>query len=114
MAAGSPGFDASTAPLDDELERLEQSAVGYFLRAANPKNGLVADGSARGSPCSFAATGLGLAVYVVGAERGFLSRSEAAARTLAALRFFRDSPQGEEPDATGHRGFYYHFLDLET
>ena len=21
---------------------------------------------------------------------------------------------GEEPDATGHRGFYYHFLDLTT
>ena len=72
--------------------------------------------TARGqaSPCSIAATGLGLAAYVVGAERGFLPRRDAAARTLAALRFFRDSPQGEEPDATGHRGFYYHFLDLQT
>ncbi len=45
---------------------------------------------------------------------GLPSPCEAAARTLTALRFFRDSSQGEEPDATGYRGFYYHFLDLRT
>jgi hypothetical protein len=50
----------------------------------------------------------------VGAERGFLPRREAAERTLTALRFFRDRPQGAEPDATGHRGFYYHVLDMKT
>ena len=100
------------SPPADGLEQLQRDAVGYFLRAANPDNGLVADSSRPGAPCSIAATGLGLAAYVVGAERGFLPRREAAERTLAALRFFRDSPQGEEPDATGHRGFYYHFLDL--
>ncbi len=98
----------------EDLEKLQQDAVGYFLRAANPDNGLIADSSREGAPCSIAATGLGLAAYVVGAERGFLPRRDAAARTLAALRFFRDSPQGEEPDATGHRGFYYHFLDMKT
>jgi hypothetical protein len=97
-----------------ELLKLQQGAVGYFLRAQNPDNGLIADSSRPGAPCSIAATGLGLAAYVVGAERGFLPRREAAERTLRALRFFRDSPQGEEPDATGHRGFYYHFLDLTT
>jgi hypothetical protein len=98
----------------DELQRLQQDAVGYFFRAANPDNGLIADSSREGAPCSIAATGLGLAAYIVGAERGILPRREAAQRTLAALRFFRDSPQGEGPDATGHRGFYYHFLDMKT
>ena len=101
-------------PRMDELQRLQQDAVGYFFRAANPDNGLIADSSREGAPCSIAATGLGLAAYIVGAERGFLPRREAAQRTLAALRFFRDSPQGEGPDATGHRGFYYHFLDMKT
>ena len=96
------------------LEVLQRQAFEYFLRAANPHNGLIADSSREGAPCSIAATGLGLAAYVVGAERGFLPRRDAAARTLTALRFFRDSPQGEEPDATGHRGFYYHFLDMKT
>ena len=101
-------------PGEQGLERLQRDAVGYFLRAANPENGLIADSSRPGAPCSIAATGLGLAAFVVGAARGSLQRGEAAARTLAALRFLRDSHQGEEPDATGHRGFYYHFLDLAS
>ena len=96
------------------LEVLQRQAFEYLLRAANPENGLIADSSRAGAPCSIAATGLGLTAYVVGAARGFLPRRDAAARTLTALRFFRDSPQGEEPDATGHRGFYYHFLDMKT
>ncbi|MEO8634664.1 MAG: glucoamylase family protein [Gemmatimonadales bacterium] len=96
------------------LEAIQRAAFGYFLRAVNPDNGLIADSSREGAPCSIAATGLGLAAYVVGAERGFIPRRAAAARTLTTLRFLRDSPQGEEPDATGHRGFYYHFLDMKT
>ena len=50
----------------------------------------------------------------MGVERGFLSRDEAIARTLAALRFFWNSPQGPEPEASGYKGFYYHFLDMST
>jgi hypothetical protein len=33
---------------------------------------------------------------------------------LTTLRFFWNSPQGSEPDATGYQGFYYHFLDMQT
>jgi hypothetical protein len=33
---------------------------------------------------------------------------------LTTLRFFWNSPQGPEPDATGCRGFYYHFLDMQS
>src|SRR5262249_52382609 len=29
-------------------------------------------------------------------------------------RFLWNCPQGEQPDATGYKGFYYHFLDLKT
>ena len=38
----------------------------------------------------------------------------AVERSLATLRFFSNSPQGPEPDATGYQGFYYHFLDMQT
>ena len=69
-------------PLPDDLEALQQAAVGYFLRAANPANGLIADNSRPGAPCSIAATGLGLSAYVVGVERGYLSRQEAASRRV--------------------------------
>ena len=44
-------------------------------------------------------------------------RARAAAavqRTLNTLRFFANSPQSPEPDATGYKGFYYHFLDMNS
>ncbi|WP_308462353.1 glucoamylase family protein [Mesorhizobium sp. INR15] len=43
-----------------------------------------------------------------------MTRTEAARRTLLALHFFRESRQGEEPEATGYKGFYYHFLDMKS
>ncbi len=107
----SPGEQAADEAM---LHHLQQQAFRYFLKEVNPVNGLVADKTRLGWPCSIAATGLALASYPVGVERKFISREEAAERTIATLRFFRESPQGPEDDATGHRGFYYHFLDMET
>ena len=101
--------------LDDELlDRLQRGAFGYFLDEANPTNGLVADTSRDDSPASIAVVGLALSAYLVAAERAWLTREEAAARTLVTLRFFEISAQGSAPDATGHRGFYYHFLDKQS
>jgi hypothetical protein len=57
---------------------------------------------------------LGLAAYPIGVERAFLSRAEAIDRVLTTLRFFWNSSQGDEPDGTGHKGFYYHFLHMDT
>jgi len=75
---------------------------------------LVPDSTRPGSPSSIAAVGFALAAYAAGAERGLLTRGEAIARVLATLRFFWESPQGIERDATGYKGFYYHFLDMQT
>jgi hypothetical protein len=101
--------------LDDELlDRLQRAAFGYFLDQTNPANGLVADTSRKDSPASIAVVGLALSVYPVAVERGWLTREQAAARTLVTLRFFETSAQASAPDATGHKGFYYHFLDLES
>ncbi|NNM60131.1 MAG: hypothetical protein HKM04_10005 [Legionellales bacterium] len=97
-----------------ELEALQEVTFNYFLHEANPANGLVIDKTALNWPSSIAATGLALATYPVGVERGFMSRQVAAERTLTTLRFFWNSPQGTEPDATGYKGFYYHFLDMQT
>lgn len=99
---------------EEELHGLQKKAFGYFLHETDASTGLVRDSTHIGSPSSIAAVGLGLAVYVVGAERGFMSRDEAAARVLTTLRFFRNSPHGPEPDATGYRGFYYHFLHMSS
>jgi hypothetical protein len=102
-------------PVSEEtLDRLQRNTFDYFLHEDNPTNGLVADKTSEGCPASIAAVGLALTAYPIGVERGFLSRALARKKTLATLRFFRDSPQGREPDATGYRGFYYHFLDMKT
>lgn len=102
------------SPLEHQLQHLQSSAFAYFQHEANPMNGLVLDKTAASWPASIAATGLALASYPVAIERGLMARDQAIERTLNTLRFFWNSPQGPEPDATGYHGFYYHFLDMNT
>ncbi len=96
------------------LESLQRASFDYFVCNTNPINGLVRDKSLAGWPASIAAIGLALAAYPVGVECGMMTRCDAAQRTLATLRFFTHAPHGPEADATGYRGFYYHFLDMQT
>ena len=100
--------------VDAELEQLQLDAFSYFLHETNPANGLVIDKTEPDWPASIAATGLALASYPVAVERGFIPRAAAIERVLTTLRFFWNSPQSRAPDATGYRGFYYHFLDQQT
>lgn len=97
-----------------DLYKLQQDTFTYFTKEQNPANGLIPDNTREGAPCSITAVGLALACYVVGVERGFISRQEAIQRVLTILRFFWGSQQGVEPDATGYKGFYYHFLDMQS
>ena len=96
------------------LDDLQRQTFGYFAMETNPGNGLVRDKTERDSPASIAAVGLALASYPVGVRRGFMSRDEAAQRTLVTLRFFHDSRQTAQADATGYKGFFYHFLDMKS
>lgn len=104
------------APADDGvlLDRLQRAAFGYFLQAVNPANGLIADTSRQNSPASIAVAGFALSAYPVAVERGWMARAAAVERILTMLRFFRDSDQSGSPEATGFKGFYYHFLDLHS
>jgi hypothetical protein len=106
--------DPSIESDDALLDRFQRAAFDYFLEQGNPDNGLVADTSRQGSPASIAVTGFALSCYPVGVERGWMTRANAASQSLAALRFFHGSAQGGQPDATGYKGFYYHFLDMKT
>ncbi|MEO7253865.1 MAG: glucoamylase family protein [Casimicrobium sp.] len=80
---------------------------------ANPDNGLVADTTREGAPSSIAVVGFALSAYPVGVERGWMTRADAAERTLVTLRFFMNSDQSGAADATGLHGFYFHFLDMQ-
>ena len=113
QTGGTRSVDAD--PSDDALlDRLQRAAFGYFLQAANPANGLIADTSRENSPASIGVVGFALSAYPVAVERGWMARTEAVERSLATLRFFQDSDQSGSPDATGFKGFYYHFLDMHS
>ena len=99
---------------EDALDRIQRAAFLYFVETTNPANGLIADTSRNGSPCSIAVVGFALSVFPVAVERGWIERKDAVERSLALLRFFKDSDQSGAPDATGYKGFYYHFLSMET
>jgi hypothetical protein len=101
-------------PVSSELLELQRQTFGYFVHEVNPSNGLVRDNTRYGSPSSIAAVGLGLASWPIAVERGITTREEAVQRVLATLRFFEESEKDPQPDATGYRGFFYHFLDLST
>jgi len=96
------------------LSELQSDAFKYFVHEVNLDNGLVADCTKGGWPSSIAAVGMALSAYPVGVERGLITREQAIARTLTKLRFFAESEQSTSPGATGYKGFYYHFLDMQT
>ena len=114
MTSHMADYPNQPANTDDMLDALQRDAFEYFRHETNPTNGLVLDKTQPGAPSSIAAVGFALAAYLVGVERSWITRAEATERTLAVLRFFSASPQGTSPDATGYKGFYYHFLDMKT
>ncbi len=87
------------------IESVQHDAFDYFRQQEHPVTGLVSDSSDPASSASIAASGFSLASNVVAVERGYLTCSEAALRTLRALEFLQTS-------ATN--GFFYHFMDPST
>ncbi len=96
------------------LNDLQRETFDYFIKEVNPVTGLITDKTQPDAPSSIAVVGMGLSAYIIGIEKHFLSREDAIKRVLKVLRFFYNSPQGTQPDATGYKGFYYHFIDMVT
>jgi hypothetical protein len=112
-AEGPPPPDsAQTAGF---LDTLEERTFHYFWDLTPTTNGLTPDRSPTPSFSSIAAVGFALTAYPIGAERGYITRAQAAARTLTTLRFFATATQDSSASgATGYHGFFYHFLDMST
>lgn len=109
--SGTPPSPSETAFLDT----LQERTFLYFWNLSNPGNGLTPDRAPTPSFASVAAVGFALTACPIGAERGYITRAEAAERVLKTLRFFLAAPQDtSRSGSTGYRGFYYHFLDSET
>ena len=117
VAAKGPANGYAALPRTQQVvvDDLERHTFDWFWQSADPKTGLIPDSYPGHSFSSIAAVGFGLTAYGVGVQRGYITRKQAAERTLTTLRFFKHAPQnGSEDDAAGYHGFYYHFLDMQT
>ncbi|MEM1115688.1 MAG: glucoamylase family protein [Bacteroidota bacterium] len=100
---------------DPYIEALARRAFDFFWLEANPANGLIKDRSTPGSASSIASVGFGLSAITVGIDQGWITRAEGAERVRTTLDFFATCPQGPATSGTcGHRGFFYHFLNMQT
>ncbi len=103
---------SSDDPLLDDVER---RSFHYFWDLADPNTFLIPDRAPTPSFSSIAAVGFGLTAYGIGAERGYVTREQAAQRTLSTLQSLLAMKQGDAPSGmSGYHGFFYHFLDMKT
>ena len=118
VAAPSPPAVGEYAPSTREtafLDTLQHRTFAFFWERTNPRNGLTPDRWPTKSFSSIAAVGFALTAYPIGVERAYISREQARDRVLTTIRFFWGAPQGDAAEGmTGHKGFFYHFLEMDT
>ncbi len=97
------------------LHEVQKRHFLFFWELAHKTNFQIPDRYPTDDFSSIAATGFGLSAYLVGVERGWITRAQAAERVQKTLEFLKNLPQG--PEATGvagYRGWFYHFLNTRT
>ena len=111
-SSGGPGVAPDTAAF---LDTLQHRTFNFFWDLTPASNGLTPDRWPTPSFSSIAAVGFALTAYPIGVEHAWITRAQAADRTLKTLQFFWTAPQDSAgPNTTGYRGFFYHFLDMQT
>ncbi|MDT8871690.1 hypothetical protein RAA17_12750 [Komagataeibacter rhaeticus] len=94
MAATLPAAPAASPADMAMISDLEHRTFQWFWDAGDPRTGLVPDRYPSGQTfSSVASIGFGLTAYGIGATRGYITRAQAATRTLATLRYLLDAPR---------------------
>ena len=98
--------------LNDILNNEIRGSIDFFLDFTNldkssPGYGLTADSTQKPGVASIAASGSTLTAWVIAVEHGYLTREKALEITRGTLRTLLES-------APHHRGFFAHFLDMQT
>jgi len=98
---------------DDEfLDEVARATFRFFWDYAHPTLGFVPDRSPWHDLHHPPGTGFQLAAMCIGAERGYVTRAQAADRVRLVLSSLLKLPQGpERTGVSGYRGHFYHFLD---
>jgi hypothetical protein len=92
------------------LTTVQETTFDYFWDFAHPTSGLAREGfttSHNGDTCTTGGSGMGLMTIVVGVERGFVTRTDAANRILTMVSFLED-------DATRYHGAWPHWFNGQT
>lgn len=109
-----------TEPVDDQalLDLAALRAYQYFLDWSSRKPqsmNIPQDRSTFGDLLTVGGIGFGLSAHVVAAERGWISRADAAQRVLDVLTVL-DDPAAFGPERVGrigYKGWFYHFLGVD-
>lgn len=94
------------------LQRELEGSIAFFLDFTNrnphsPGFGLTVDSTKQPQIASIAASGFALTAWVIASERGLLPHQEALALTRGTLQTLLER-------ASHHRGFFAHYLHIET
>jgi hypothetical protein len=110
----APPPEAAAPPVPFSLDELQKRTFDYFWDLADTVNYQIPDRYPTLTFSSIAATGFGLTSYLVGVERGYITREQAAERVQKTLQILWDLPQGpDEEGVSGYKGLFYHFLTLD-
>ncbi|MBN1124897.1 MAG: beta-glucosidase [Sedimentisphaerales bacterium] len=98
----------SRAMTDEELlTSVQQATFRYFWDYGHPISGLARERSGSGDTCTSGGTGFGIMAIVVGTEREFVQRREAANRMLKMVRFLQQR-------ARRYHGAWSHWINGRT
>jgi len=92
---------------EELLSYVQEACFRYFYHYGHPVSGLARERKGSGDVCTSGGTGFGLMTIMVAAERGFVPRDSAAARTLKILRFLQDV-------APRYHGAWSHWINGKT
>ncbi len=111
----SAGSARAALRADPFLDTLEARTFQFFWRVTDARTGLAPDRAPSKSFSSVAAIGFALTSYPIGSDRGYVTRAQAAERALVTLEFLWSAPQGAgATGVAGYKGFFYHFLDMQS
>jgi hypothetical protein len=109
-SAPSTAVTATTVAMDEEewLDSVQKAFFRYFWDFGHPVSGLAREGFFHGrNTVTTGGTGFGMITIMVGAERGFVTREQAAERLLTMVTFL-------EEQATRYHGIWPHHLRGDT
>ena len=111
---------SESAPVGDQelLDLMEKRAYQYFVDWSSRKpdsRDIPQDRSTFGDLLTVGGVGFAVPAHVIGAERGWTTRADAAGRVLNVLTLL-DNPTAFGPEPVGrigYRGWFYHFLGVD-